>query len=245
MNFGMRITNRFSGYALGAPASLPARLCVSETREQAYRRPTAIELADLRGKAALSSPSPPLEERAGERRLVDAPTLSSASTHHLSQFKFVLALSFSALALASSLVSARAESLLLTGANVHTISGDTLSPGQVLVENGKISAVGSTLSAAGARVIELKGQHLYPGLIALNTLLGLTEISGVRSTQDSTESGEYTPDVESWIAVNPDSELIPVTRANGIAYFEPVPEGGLVSGQSGIVATEGWTSEQR
>src|SRR5438445_8931784 len=161
------------------------------------------------------------------------------------QFQFVAALALSAMALASSLISARAESLLLTGANVHTISVETLSPGQVLVENGKISAVGSTLSAAGAKVIELKGQHLYPGLIALNTLLGLTEISGIRSTQDSTESGDYTPDVESWIAVNPDSELVPVSRANGIAFFEPVPQGTIVPGQSGLVGVEGWTTDQR
>ncbi len=57
--------------------------------------------------------------------------------------------------------------------------------------------------------------------------------------------GDYTPDVESWIAVNPDSELIPVARANGIGYFQPVPHGGSVSGQSGLVSVEGWTTEQR
>ena len=157
--------------------------------------------------------------------------------------QFLTALAFSAFALSA--ISSRADSLLLTGANVHTISGETLSPGQVLVENGKISAVGTTLSAAGAKVIDLKGQHLYPGFIALNTLLGLTEISGVRATLDTTEPGDFTPDVESWIAVNPDSELLPVARANGIAFFEPVPQGAIVPGQSGLVTVEGWTTEQR
>jgi len=137
------------------------------------------------------------------------------------------------------------QNLLLSGATVHTVSGETYSPGQVLIQNGKIVAVGATVPAGAAQVVDLKGQHLYPGIIAMDTLLGLTEIGAVRATQDSTEVGEFTPDVESWIAINPDSELIPVTRANGIAYFEPVPEGGVVSGQSGLVATEGWTSEQR
>jgi imidazolonepropionase-like amidohydrolase len=70
------------------------------------------------------------------------------------------------------------------------------------------------------------------------------EIEAVRATEDQAEVGEYRPDVQSWIAVNPDSELIPVTRANGIAYFEPVPQGGIISGQSGLVAVDGWTSEQ-
>jgi imidazolonepropionase-like amidohydrolase len=138
-----------------------------------------------------------------------------------------------------------AETLILTGATVHTISGETLAPGQVLIQDGKIAAVGKTVPASGAASVDLAGQHLYPGMIALNTVLGLTEISGVRATQDTAEVGDgYTPDVESWVAVNPDSELIPVTRANGIAYFQPVPQGHVVSGQSGLLAVNGWTTEQ-
>jgi imidazolonepropionase-like amidohydrolase len=138
---------------------------------------------------------------------------------------------------------ADSDSFLLTGATVHTVSGDTLSPGQVLVRDGKIAAVGARVAGGGAKTIDLKGQHLYPGLIALDTAVGLTEISAVRATLDDSEVGDYTPDVESWIAVNPDSELIPVMRANGIAYFQPVPHGGIVAGQSGLMAVDGWTTE--
>src|SRR6516164_9171410 len=106
--------------------------------------------------------------------------------------------------------SLRAETLLLTGATVHTVSGEVLSPGDVLVENGKIAGVGSNLNAAGATKVDLSGLHVYPGMISLNTALGLTEIEAVRATADNTETGDFTPDVESWIAANPDSELIPV-----------------------------------
>ncbi len=137
------------------------------------------------------------------------------------------------------------ETILLTGATVHTVSGETLAPGQVLIRDGKIAAVGKTVPASGATSISLKGQHLYPGMIALNSMLGLVEIEAIRATRDATEVGDYTPDVESWIAVNPDSDVISVTRANGIACFEPVPQGGVVSGQSGLVSVEGWTMEQR
>jgi imidazolonepropionase-like amidohydrolase len=137
----------------------------------------------------------------------------------------------------------QAESLLLKGATVHTVSGDTLSPGQVLIEDGKIKAVDKEVSASGALSIDLTGQHLYPGMISLDSVLGLTEIEAVRATADASEVGDYTPDVESWIAINPDSELLPVARANGIAYFEPVPTGGIVSGQSGLLAMSGWTAE--
>jgi imidazolonepropionase-like amidohydrolase len=139
-----------------------------------------------------------------------------------------------------------AETFLLTGATVHTVSGETFSPGQVLIANERISAVGKSLSAGNAKAISLDGLHLYPGMIALNTDLGLVEIDAVRATRDDRESGDDfgRADVRSWLAVNPDSELLPVARANGVSHFEPVPLGGVVSGQSGLVALDGWTAEE-
>jgi len=136
-----------------------------------------------------------------------------------------------------------AETLLLTGATVHTVSGPTLTPGQVLITNGKIEAVEKSINIKADKVVPLDGQHLYPGLIAASTSLGLVEINAIRATRDASEVGEYTPDVEAWAAVNPDSELIPVARANGITHFLPVPSGGIVAGQSGLMVVDGWTTE--
>jgi len=139
---------------------------------------------------------------------------------------------------------APAETLLLKGATVHTVAGEAIPAGEVLVRDGRIATVGKALSAAEARVVDLSGLHLFPGMVALDTTLGLTEIGAVRATRDDREVGDYTPDVQSWIAVNPDTELLPVARANGVAYFEPAPRGGVVAGQSGLVALDGWTPEQ-
>ncbi len=169
-------------------------------------------------------------ERAGVRASV-AQTLTKM--HSIAVLLFLFSGSF-----------AFAESLLLTGATVHTVSGATITNGQVLVRDGKIAAVGSSVPAAGAKKVSLDGLHLYPGLIALNTDLGLAEIDAVRATVDSREVGEYMPDVYSWLAVNPDSELLPVARANGVSHFEPVPFGAVISGQSGLLAMDGWTTEQ-
>ncbi|MDQ6633063.1 MAG: amidohydrolase family protein, partial [Verrucomicrobiota bacterium] len=128
---------------------------------------------------------------------------------------------------------------------IHTVSGKTFS-GDVLIKDGKIKGVGEEMPLFKHLPVstDLKGLHLYPGLIALNTSLGLSEIGAVRSTRDETEVGDFTPDVQSWIAINPDSELIPVARANGITHIEPAPQGGVVSGQSAVVVLAGWTSEQ-
>jgi imidazolonepropionase-like amidohydrolase len=143
---------------------------------------------------------------------------------------------------------ASAETIYLHNAIVHTVANGTITNGGVLISGSKIEQVTDGKSREriiADKSIDLKGAHIYPGLIALDSALGLGEIEAVRATQDTTESGEgFTPDVRSWIAVNPDSELIPVSRANGITHAEPVPQGGFVAGLSGVVAFDGWTSEQ-
>lgn len=142
-----------------------------------------------------------------------------------------------------SLQDSPAASLLLKNGIIHTVSGQTYSPGSVLVENGKIARVGENVDGAADQVIDLNGLHLYPGLISAGTTLGLIEIEAVRATRDFAEVGEYTPDVESWIAVNPDSEHIAVSRLNGITHVVPVPTGGIVTGHSALMRLQGWTVE--
>jgi imidazolonepropionase-like amidohydrolase len=138
---------------------------------------------------------------------------------------------------------APAESLLLRGATVHTVTHGTLAPGDVLVRDGRIAAVAPRIEEAADRSIDLSGLHLFPGLVSASTDLGLVEISAVRASVDARETGEFTPEIESWTAVNPDSELIPVSRANGITHFVPAPGGALISGTSAMMAARGWTIE--
>jgi len=137
------------------------------------------------------------------------------------------------------------ETVLYAGATVHTVSGETLSPGFLLAKGAKILSVSKTVPATKPdRTVDLKGLHLFPGLILPTSSLGLTEISAVRATQDTTETGTFTPDVRAWLSVNPDSELIPVARANGITHALVLPLGGMVSGQSGVISLAGWTMEE-
>lgn len=138
---------------------------------------------------------------------------------------------------------ASADTLLLRGATVHTVTNGTIESGDVLIRDGKIAAVAARIDDKADRVIELKGLHLFPGLVSATTELGLVEIAGVRASVDDRETGEFTPEVESWLAVNPDSELIPVARANGITHFAPVPHGKHLTGTSALLAARGWTIE--
>jgi len=135
--------------------------------------------------------------------------------------------------------------IVLKNGNIHTVSNGILPDSDLLFENGKITAIGSDLKLPrNTRVIDLQGKRVYPGLISSNSILGLVEISAVRATRDFAESGTVNPNVHSATAINPDSELIPVTRANGVLIAHVLPQGGLISGSSAIISLEGWTIEE-
>jgi imidazolonepropionase-like amidohydrolase len=147
------------------------------------------------------------------------------------------------LGLATTLLTAQAASVLLKDGWIFTASGPVLTNASVLIRDGRIQKVGSGLTDKADTVVELAGQRVFPGLIAPTTVLGLLEIDALRATRDTTEVGEYSADVSAWIAVNPDSELIPVARANGYTHAQVVPSGGTVSGYSGLIQLDGWTIE--
>jgi imidazolonepropionase-like amidohydrolase len=134
--------------------------------------------------------------------------------------------------------------LAITGGRVVTVSGPVIENGTVIVEGGKITAVGAGLPVpAGARVVDATGKTVYPGLIDALTTLGLTEIGSVAGSVDVSETGDVNPHARAWIAVHPHSELIPVARANGITAVLAAPQGGLVSGQSALVRLSGTTPD--
>ncbi|MEY4326737.1 MAG: amidohydrolase [Verrucomicrobiota bacterium] len=147
------------------------------------------------------------------------------------------------LGLATTLLTAEAASVLLKDGWIFTASGPVLTNASVLIRDGRIQKVGSGLTDKADTVVELGGHRVFPGLIAPTTVLGLLEIDALRATRDTTEVGEYSADVSAWIAVNPDSELIPVARANGYTHAQVVPSGGTVSGYSGLIQLDGWTIE--
>lgn len=137
-----------------------------------------------------------------------------------------------------------APAVSIVHATVHTVSGATIPDGTVSFRDGRIVEVGAGLPPLpGASVVEARGLHVYPGLVDAETGLGLIEIGSVAGSVDLSEAGAINPQVNTAIAVNPDSELIPVTRANGLTHVLSVPEGGLVSGSSALIRLDGWTWE--
>ncbi|MFQ5504350.1 MAG: amidohydrolase family protein [Planctomycetota bacterium] len=163
-----------------------------------------------------------------------------------------LRFSLAALALATSIsrssaqvpAPAQQEPIALAGGTVHPVSGDPVQDATLLFENGKIRALGKSVELpAGVRRIDVSGKHVYPGLIDAHTILGLVEINALRATRDFSEVGEIKSEVRAEVSVNPDSELLPVTRANGVLLALSIPQGGLISGRSALLQLDGWTWE--
>ncbi len=134
--------------------------------------------------------------------------------------------------------------IAIVNAMVHTASGAPIERGSVLFADGKITAIGKSIDVPDdAQQIDGTGKHVYPGLFDAYTQLGLVEIAAVRATRDSRETGTINPNVEAHKAVNPDSELIPVARSNGVLLALTAPVGGRISGQSSVIQLDGWTWE--
>lgn len=137
--------------------------------------------------------------------------------------------------------------LLLRNAQLHTVSGPVIRQGWLLAEKGRISALGGPDQPPPARadtqVIDLAGLRVYPGFVAGISALGLTEVESVRATVDHVETGALNPNARALVAINADSELLPVARANGVlaALVAPgVDRSGLIAGTSALVQLDGW-----
>ncbi len=141
----------------------------------------------------------------------------------------------------------QSQPIVITNATIHIGNGEVIENGFVIIQDGKITGVHATQEAvglpAGAKTVDASGKHVYPGLIAANTKLGLTEVDALRQTRDFREVGGLNPNVRSIIAYNTDSRVTPTIRSNGIMLAQIVPEGGRISGTSSIVELDGWNWE--
>ena len=139
---------------------------------------------------------------------------------------------------------AQKQPIALVGGTVHPVHGGEIVGGTVLFDQGKIVAVGKDVAIPeNAQRVDVTGKHVYPGLFDAYTDMGLVEINSIRATVDNAEGGAINSNVKSWVAVNPDSEIIPVTRSNGVLLTLSAPVGGLIAGRSAVLQLDGWSYE--
>ncbi len=158
----------------------------------------------------------------------------------------LFSISGTALALPPAPAPAQAQPIALVGGQLHLGDGEVIADGTLVFDAGRITAIGARADVVipgNAQRIDVAGQRVYPGLVLLDTELGLVEVEAVRATVDTTELGELNPEVQAASAYNVDSELIPATRFNGILTAQTTPQGGVISGRSAVMQMDAWTGE--
>lgn len=122
---------------------------------------------------------------------------------------------------------AQEQPVAFTGATIHTASGKTISNGVLVVQHGKILAVGDAGMAIpnGAQKVDLAGKVIIPGIVDTHSHIGGPE-GGDRSSP-------LNPEIRVMDAVNPTSRAFKKALAGGITTVNIMPGSGqLMSGQT-------------
>ena len=139
-----------------------------------------------------------------------------------------------------------AQTIAITGGTVYPVSGRKLANATVLIRDGKIAAVGTSVAVpSDATRIDATGKWVTPGLIDGAGQMGLVEIGAVAGTREALLKGDtIAASFNVAEGINPASVVIPVTRIEGVTTVLAMPAGNLVSGQAVLIDLAGSTIEE-
>ena len=157
-------------------------------------------------------------------------------------------IAFALVLLCSKAFGQESSKVLLINGFLHVGNGETIESALIGIEDGEIILVKNSLAfsygpAEWDTIIHLNGKEVYPGFVAPNSTLGITEIDAVKATRDYRELGSYNPHIRSQIAFNVESKVISTVRTNGVLITQATPRGGKISGTSSIMKMDGWNWE--
>lgn len=130
-----------------------------------------------------------------------------------------------------------AQTTLIEHATIYTGTGERIDDGAVLLQGGKIAAIGKQVDApAGAVVIDAKGKYVTPGLIDVHSHLGVYPSPSVDSTANGNEmTNPNTSQVMAEHSVWPQDPGFNTARAGGVTTLEILPGSGNLIGGRGVV----------
>ena len=149
--------------------------------------------------------------------------------------------------LALAAVPALAQNVVVQGEVVHTMAGEPIENGVVVITDGKIAAVGA---AADVDVPDdyqvVSAAVVVPGLIDARGTVGLTGMLNQPGDQDQLDrSSSVQPELRAIDAYNPLDPLVDYVRDFGVTTVHTGhAPGALVSGQTCIVKTRGTTVDE-
>jgi imidazolonepropionase-like amidohydrolase len=133
----------------------------------------------------------------------------------------------------------RTPLVVLRGGVVLTGTGREIRDGTVILENGKIRAVGPSAEIAvpeGAEVVELRGRTVTPGLIDTHSHMGVYAAPSLRATQDGNEAtAPVTADVDAADSFWPQDPALARALAAGVTTIQVLPGSANLIGGRGAV----------
>ena len=135
---------------------------------------------------------------------------------------------------------AAGPSTAIINAHILPVSGPPIPQGTVLIEDGRISAVGSAAEVsvpAGVSVLDAAGRYLMPGLIDVHSHMGVYPWPGARAHGDGNEAtAPLTPRVWAGDSIRVADPAFSRARAGGITTIQVLPgSANLVGGQSAVL----------
>jgi imidazolonepropionase-like amidohydrolase len=127
---------------------------------------------------------------------------------------------------------------VIRNVNILTAAGPMIRNGAILLQNGKIAAVGATVDApADALAIDGAGKFVTPGIIDDHSHLGVYAAPGGNALSDGNEAtSPTTPQVWAEHSVWPQDPQFPRNLAGGVTTLQVLPgSANLIGGRSVVL----------
>ncbi len=154
-----------------------------------------------------------------------------------------------ALVIYAPVAGAQTGTYAITGAEIVTVSGATISEGTVVIRDGLIEAVGASVKIpADAKMLDGKGLTVYPGFIDANTELGLPAAPppaqpGAPGTAQRTSNSNYPaslrPEDKAADQIKAGEEQFAAYRNAGFTTVLTIKADGILNGSSAVINLAG------
>lgn len=137
--------------------------------------------------------------------------------------------------------------IAIVNGKVYTITAGVIEEGVILIEDGKIKAVGKDVKVPeGAEIIDAKGKTVTPGLIDSHSHLAVFGEPSVWANADGNETSDpITPQIRGIDSLNPQDPAIPDVLAGGVTTVYTGPGSANIVGGTGFaMKLRGRTAEE-